>query len=246
VSGWRHSRIRYSKPGSSTIGIGSGDAGATAPTTIFAASGMNGDVAGIGAVTMRKILLGLAATAAIAVFAVAGPASAAQPTTTTANIALDVKSEVPTGLPALNSQFTKMVLTPSGVNHWNFGDDEHTTSYNANGVEQANFPYTQGHVVWNGVEYAPLVGEGTQVGGVLYRIDGGPWQALNQPTTIDGNGKVVHVEVVINDRPGNYDDNTGAMRPNTRHRRSPRPTRVGGLLHFSVGARETEHPGRDV
>ena len=36
VSGWRHSRIRYSKPGSSTIGIGSGEAGATAPTTILA------------------------------------------------------------------------------------------------------------------------------------------------------------------------------------------------------------------
>jgi hypothetical protein len=36
VSGCRHSRIRYSKPGSSTTGIGSGNAGATAPTTIFA------------------------------------------------------------------------------------------------------------------------------------------------------------------------------------------------------------------
>ena len=31
------------KPGSSTIGIGSGDAGATAPTTIFASTGINGD-----------------------------------------------------------------------------------------------------------------------------------------------------------------------------------------------------------
>jgi hypothetical protein len=50
VSGWRHSRIRYSNPGSSTIGIGSGEAGATAPTTIFASAGMNGDVAGTGAV----------------------------------------------------------------------------------------------------------------------------------------------------------------------------------------------------
>ena len=52
VSGWRHSRSRYSKPGSSTIGIGSGAAGATAPTTIFASRGMNGDCAGIGAVTI--------------------------------------------------------------------------------------------------------------------------------------------------------------------------------------------------
>ena len=44
-AGCRHSRIRYSKPGSSTIGIGSGDAGATAPTTIFASSG---DERGLG------------------------------------------------------------------------------------------------------------------------------------------------------------------------------------------------------
>jgi hypothetical protein len=52
VVGCRHSRIRYSKPGRSTIGIGSGEAGATAPTTIFASTGMNGDCAGIGAVTI--------------------------------------------------------------------------------------------------------------------------------------------------------------------------------------------------
>ena len=37
--GCRHSLIRYSKPGNSTIGIGSGEAGATAPTTIFASKG---------------------------------------------------------------------------------------------------------------------------------------------------------------------------------------------------------------
>jgi hypothetical protein len=52
VLGCRHSRIRYSKPGRSTIGIGSGDAGPIAPTTIFASVGMNGDCAGIGAVTI--------------------------------------------------------------------------------------------------------------------------------------------------------------------------------------------------
>jgi hypothetical protein len=162
---------------------------------------------------VRKILLGLSAAAAIAIPLVtgAGSASAAQPTTATANIAVDVTSEVPTAPPALNGQFTSMVLTPSGVNHWNFGDDTHTTSYDASGVEETNFPYTQGQVVWNGVEYAPLVGEGTQVGGTLYRVDGGTWQALDHPTAIDGKGKVVHVEVVTNDRPGNYDDNTGAM-----------------------------------
>jgi hypothetical protein len=39
VSGLRHSRIRYSKPGVSTIGIGSADAGATAPSTILTSPG---------------------------------------------------------------------------------------------------------------------------------------------------------------------------------------------------------------
>ena len=51
VLGCRHSRIRYSKSGSSTIGIGSGDAGAAAPTTIFASPGMNGDCGSSGSVT---------------------------------------------------------------------------------------------------------------------------------------------------------------------------------------------------
>jgi len=44
--------------------------------------------------------------------------------------------------------------------------------------------------VWNGFEYAPVVGEGTQVGGVLYRLDGGAWEALDKPLTIEGKGKV--------------------------------------------------------
>ena len=46
VCGCRHSLTRYSKPGSSTMGVGSGGAGATAPTTILASGGMNGDWAG--------------------------------------------------------------------------------------------------------------------------------------------------------------------------------------------------------
>jgi hypothetical protein len=127
---------------------------------------------------MRKLILGLAAAAAIAIpFAtVVESASAATPTTT-ASIAVDVTSEVPTALPAMNSQFTKMVLTPRGVNHWNFGDEDHTTGYAANGVERNN----------------------TQVGGVLYRIGRGTWKALDRRTTIDGKGTVVHVEVDTND-----------------------------------------------
>jgi hypothetical protein len=164
---------------------------------------------------IHKILLGgLVATAAIATpIAFASSASAA-PGSTTADVAVNVTSETPTDLPALNSQFTNMTLTPSGVNRWNYGDDAHTTSYDANGVEQTNFPYTQGHVVWNGVEYAPLVGEGTQVGGILYRINGGDWTALDHTTTIDGKGKIVHIEVVSNDRPGWYFDNAGSLSVN--------------------------------
>jgi hypothetical protein len=159
---------------------------------------------------MKKIILGvLAATAVAAPLAIAGPASAAT-VSTSQDIAVDVTAEAPTALPALNSQFTTMTLTPSGINHWNFGDDAHTTWYD-NGVERTNFPYTVGHVVWNGVEYAPLVGEGTQAGGVLYRVDGGAWHALVKPTTIDGKGKVAHIEVVSNDRPGYYSDNTGSL-----------------------------------
>ena len=164
---------------------------------------------------LKRGVMGIAALAVPAGALMALPmvtASAAPSSTvTTANIAVAVTSEVPTDLPTLNSQFTTMTLTASGVNHWNYGDDAHTTSYDANGIEQTNFPYTQGQVFWNGVQYAPLVGEGTQVGGVLYRVDGGAWKALDRPTTIDGKGKVTHVEVVTNDRPGNYDDNTGAM-----------------------------------
>ena len=96
---------------------------------------------------MRKIILGVVAAPAVAApIAIAGSANAAQPVTTTANVAVDLTSEVPTDLPALNSKFIKMVLTPSGEDHWNHGDDQHVTSYDANGVEQTNFKYTQGHV----------------------------------------------------------------------------------------------------
>jgi hypothetical protein len=160
---------------------------------------------------MRKILLGgLVASAAIATPIALASAASAAPLSTTADVAVNVASETPVELPALNSQFTKATLTPSGINNWNYGDAEHVTSYDANGVEQTNFDYTVGHLVWNGVEYAPLVGENTQVGGILYRVNGGGWQALDKPTVVDGKGKIVHIDVVTNDRPGYYFDNTGA------------------------------------
>ena len=36
-------------------------------------------------------------------------------------------------------------------------------------------------------------------------------EGADRPTTIKGKGKVMHVEIVTNDRPGYYDDNIGAM-----------------------------------
>jgi len=161
---------------------------------------------------MRKIILGLvAATAVAAPLAMAGSAHASgAPVTTTHDIAVDVTSEVPTELPALNSQFTKMTLTASGVNNWNFGDAEHVTSYDAAGGMHTNFPYIHGEVDWNGVHYAALVGEDIQVGTVLYRVNGGAWKAVDGEVKIDGGGKVVHVEVITNDRPEWFGDNTGA------------------------------------
>ena len=46
---------------------------------------------------------------------------------------------------------------------------------------------------------------------MLYRIDGGAWTALDHPPRSTARARSSHVEVVTNDRPGNYYDNTGAM-----------------------------------
>ena len=42
-------------------------------------------------------------------------------------------------------------------------------------------------------------------------IDGGAWRTLERPTMIDGKGKVAHLGVVSNDRPGDYFDNMASL-----------------------------------
>ena len=59
--------------------------------------------------------------------------------------------------------------------------------------------------------YGPLLLEETQVGTVIYRVDGGPWTAINTPATIKTDGGIHHVQVAYNDRPGSYGDNFGSL-----------------------------------
>ena len=59
--------------------------------------------------------------------------------------------------------------------------------------------------------HGPLLLEGTQVGTVIYRVDGGTWKAVTPPRrSPDGRG-THHVQVAYNDRPGSYDDNSGSL-----------------------------------
>jgi hypothetical protein len=163
---------------------------------------------------VRKILttLALAAAATGATVALAGPASATQPTTTTHNITIDAASGAFVDLPALNSQFTTMVLTADGTAHWGGpdGDTARSTSY-TNGILSTTYPFT------SGFGPGPILLEGAQVGAVIYRVDGGEWQPLLRATTIDpaGNG-THHVQVAYNDRPDapSYADNFGSLNLN--------------------------------
>ena len=50
--------------------------------------------------------------------------------------------------------------------------------------------------------------EGTQVGTVIYRVDGGAWMPVTPDTMVSGTHKV---QVAYNDRPGSYDDNFGSL-----------------------------------
>jgi hypothetical protein len=69
----------------------------------------------------------------------------------------------------------------------------------------------------SGFAPGPILLEGTQVGAVIYRVDGGDWQPLLRTTTIDpaGNG-THHVQVAYNDRPDapSYADNFGSLNLN--------------------------------
>ena len=87
---------------------------------------------------MKKILLAVA-VAAVATMAIASAASAA-PGVTTHTVTVNAATDGVVDLPALNSQFTKIVLTHSGENHWSYGDDQHVTSYDAH--DRGGSPHT--------------------------------------------------------------------------------------------------------
>ena len=59
--------------------------------------------------------------------------------------------------------------------------------------------------------WGPIILEGTQVGAIVYRIDGGHWRSLDHATTINTDGGTHHVQVAYNDRPGSYGDNSGSF-----------------------------------
>ena len=97
---------------------------------------------------MKKIILSVLAVAVAAVVAatiaaVASPASAAKPmTTTTHNITMNAASETVIDLPALNSQFTKMVIGADGLAHW--CATASWTEYKNGGTPTTNQPVTTG------------------------------------------------------------------------------------------------------
>jgi hypothetical protein len=160
---------------------------------------------------MRKLIItGLAAAAlAASIAAVASPASAA-PGETTHAVTLNAATDGVVDLPALNSQFTKMTIKVNdGSANW--GEGFHT-SY-ANGGTSTNRELLSGY--WGDDTSLPghgaLLLEGTQVGAVIYRIDGGAWHEVTAaPITTTGGGSH-NVQVAYNDRPGSYDDNSGSL-----------------------------------
>jgi C-terminal processing protease CtpA/Prc len=100
-----------------------------------------------------------------------------------------------------------MVITPSGSANW--GTDL-STSYDATGMH-TNRVLTSG--IWNngGIDDGPLLLEDTQVGAVVYRVDGGAWHEVTSAPITNEQGK--HVEIAYNERPGfgSHVDNSGSL-----------------------------------
>jgi hypothetical protein len=158
---------------------------------------------------MKKLLLGLAAAAAVAgPFAAAGSASAAgAPVTTTSDpVWVSASSETPVELPALNSQFTSMTISVNGTAKWYQGADNPACIITYLGGAAFTTGYAQ-------TSASPaLLREGAQVGSVIYRVDNGDWQPLTgAPIVALHDGVAHHVQVIVNDRPGSYGDNTGGF-----------------------------------
>jgi hypothetical protein len=157
---------------------------------------------------MRKLIILALAAAAVAA-SIAAVASAA-PGATTHAITLSAATDGVVDLPALNSQFTKMTIKVNdGSAKW--GDGFHT-SY-ANGDTSTNRDLVSGY--WGDTSlpgHGALLLEGTQVGAVIYRVDGGQWKEVTAATTIAPTDSSTHnVQVAYNDRPGSYDDDSGSL-----------------------------------
>jgi hypothetical protein len=151
---------------------------------------------------MRKLIIIAASFAAL--LALTATAAYAATVTTTHTVTLNAATDGVVDLPALNSQFTKMTITVNdGTANW---AADGWTSYH-DGVADTNV------VVTSGGGDGPLLLEGTQVGAVIYRVDGGSWKEVTAPdvTIPEMDGGTHHVQVAYNDRPGSYDDNFGSL-----------------------------------
>jgi hypothetical protein len=160
---------------------------------------------------MRKFMILAASIAALASLT-AGAAIAATGVTTH-TVTVNAATDGVVDLPALNSQFTSMTINVNdGTANWGSLDVNpgYWTTY-VNGVVSTGYPLTSG--IWgdpNEPGHGPLLLEGTQVGAVIYRVDGGPWMAVTSSTEVS-NTEGNHVQVAYNDRPGSYDDNSGSL-----------------------------------
>jgi hypothetical protein len=113
-------------------------------------------------------------------------------------------------LPAINSQFS-MTIKVNGTANWGTSDLGYWTSY-TDGVAHTGAPMTTG--IWGDESlpgHGPLLLEGTQVGAVIYRIDGGSWHEVTSKPITSTDGRGHSVQVAYNDRPGSYDDNFGSL-----------------------------------
>jgi hypothetical protein len=158
---------------------------------------------------MRKFMILAASIAALA--SLTATAAIAAPGVTTNTVTLNAATDGAVDLPALNSQFTKMVINVNdGTANWGSLDvnSGYWTTY-LNGVVSTGLTLTSG--IWgdsNEPGHGPLLLEGTQVGAVIYRVDGGDWKPVTPDTKVEGDHSV---QVAYNDRPGSYDDNSGSL-----------------------------------
>jgi hypothetical protein len=165
---------------------------------------------------MRKFIIFAASIAALlaltATAAVAAPV--AHPVVTTDSVTLNAATDGVVDLPALNSQFTSMTIKVNdGTANWGATDLGYFTSYK-DGVATPGVGMTNG--TWGDATlpgHGPLLLEGTQVGTVIYRVDGGLWREVTAPfaTITETDGLTHHVQVAYNDRPGSYGDNFGSL-----------------------------------